>query len=71
MTETIEILVIGGVSEHSVPAVYYAGNSELEALRKYKQAKAVYKKMFKAKVKKEIFLGTEFIMEWEELESIR
>lgn len=71
MTESIEILVTGGVSEDSVPVVYYAGNSEVQAFRKYKQAKAAYKRMFKARVKKEIFLDTEFIMEWEELESIR
>lgn len=71
MTESIEILVIGGISEHSVPDIYYAGNSEVEAFAKYKRAKAVYKRMFRAKVKKEIFLETEFIMAWEELESIR
>lgn len=69
--EKVEILVTRALSRTSVPAVRYAGQNELEAFRKYRQIRTGYKRIIKAKVKRALVNGHEFIMEWEELESIR
>ncbi|QAA31182.1 hypothetical protein [Clostridium manihotivorum] len=67
MIESIEILVVQNY-DLDCEKVFYCGDSELEAYRKYKNLSNGKRNIFKAKVYKRNFLNTPFIMKYEILE---
>lgn len=70
MLESIEILVVTNYDMESED-IYYCGESELDAYRRYKDLKGIGKRnIFKAKVWKRNLLNTPFVMKYEILETI-
>lgn len=51
--------------------IHYCGESELQALKKYKKLEGSKRNILKANVKRQMVLGTSFIMSYEVIEVIK
>ncbi|WP_338564350.1 hypothetical protein QJR60_17260 (plasmid) [Paraclostridium sordellii] len=51
--------------------IHYCGESELQALTKYKKLEGSKRNILKANVKRQMILGTSFIMSYEVIEVIK
>lgn len=53
-------------------AVAYCGESEIEAYKKFKERKRIYRpRIIKANVKRRLVMGTPFIMSYDTIEVIK
>lgn len=51
--------------------IHYCGESELQALKKYKKLEGAKRNILKANVKRQMILGTSFIMSYEVIEVMK